>query len=182
MENTKQYKPFDTVLKAEAAVAKVVLAIAGIMFMAMLTIMLIQVVARYVLAYSTVWAEEVVRYLFITSAFLGTAVAIVRHDHIEIDVANVLIHKFFPKKETRLKAITVMNVFRYLSIAVLMALVTKFGFDYAMQLGVVNQISPGAKIPMIYVHLIVTVGYGLTVVHSIIRIIESIAYPKDIEV
>ena len=113
---------------------------------------------------------------------LGTAVAIVRHDHIEIDVANVLIHKFFPKKETRLKAITVMNIFRYLSIAVLMALVTKFGFDYAMQLGVVNQISPGAKIPMIYVHLIVTVGYGLTVVHSIIRIIESIAYPKDIEV
>ena len=48
--------------------------------------MFVEVVRREVLAYSSIWGEEIVRYSFIYLAWIGAAAAVKERAHIRIDV------------------------------------------------------------------------------------------------
>jgi TRAP-type C4-dicarboxylate transport system permease small subunit len=52
----------------------------------MLLVTSVQVFARYVLNHSFFWSEELVRYLFVWTAFLGGSLALKEGNHLAIDV------------------------------------------------------------------------------------------------
>lgn len=62
--------------------------------MTMVVIIFALVISRYLFSYSFVWAEEVVRYMMIWIALLGSAILIQKRDHIRLDF---VINLFGPK-------------------------------------------------------------------------------------
>jgi TRAP-type C4-dicarboxylate transport system permease small subunit len=170
----------DTIFRAELCVAKAVLVVTSILFITMLSVMMYQILCRYIFGVPTVWAEELVRYLFIVTTFFGAAVALVWKNHIEIDIMDVLLEAKVKNQATRINMVIIINVFRFLVVAVVMTIITKSGYEYAVTVGSIGDRSPAMKLPMIYVHFLVTFGYMMTVLHSLLRVIESVIYPKDI--
>lgn len=63
--------------------AVTVIAMTG--FIVMLLITFIQVLCRYILYVALPWSEELARILFVTSVFLGIAIAARRREHIVVD-------------------------------------------------------------------------------------------------
>jgi len=67
-------------------------AIIFIMMAVMATLVFVNVVARYVLNFSIIWAEEVSQYLMIWIAFLGAGLALREGRHVALE----LLHDFLP--------------------------------------------------------------------------------------
>jgi TRAP-type C4-dicarboxylate transport system permease small subunit len=57
-----------------------------IFYVMLVVTMFVEVVRREVLAYSSIWGEEIVRYAFIYLAWIGCAAAVRERGHIRIDV------------------------------------------------------------------------------------------------
>lgn len=58
---------------------------ANLLLVAMLLVIGLQVVARFVLGAPTMWAEELGRYLLVAITMLGSAILIEKNEHISID-------------------------------------------------------------------------------------------------
>lgn len=78
-----------------AILDRTVVLIALTAFVGMLLATAAQVVFRYVLEISVGWTEELARVLFVTSMFLGIAVATREHQHIVVDF---LLAKLSPRR------------------------------------------------------------------------------------
>ena len=57
-----------------------------IFYTLLVTTMVVEVIRREILAYSSIWGEEIVRYSFIYLVWIGAAAAIKDRAHIRIDV------------------------------------------------------------------------------------------------
>ncbi len=56
-------------------------------------VIFVQVICRYVLFIPTAWAEELARYLFVWTSYLGSAYALNEGGHIEVDIVPQLAQK-----------------------------------------------------------------------------------------
>ena len=56
-------------------------------------VIFVQVICRYVLLIPTAWAEELARYLFVWTSYLGSAYALNEGEHIEVDIVPQLAQK-----------------------------------------------------------------------------------------
>ncbi|MFA6506266.1 MAG: TRAP transporter small permease [Treponemataceae bacterium] len=136
-----------------------------------MTVMIVlQVVFRYVLQSSLSFSEELARYMFIWSAFVGTAIALRSRSHvsIEIIVANL------PKPIKR-RAIAVTNSLSF----IFYALLTIFGF--IMMLDTAEQTSPALGISMALVYLCVPIAGFILMANVIVNASEEIADPDIIK-
>lgn len=70
---------------------KVMTALAAVLLAAMVTVVMIQVIARYIFVIATPWTEEGARILMIWICFIGSAAVMIRGDHLMVDV---LYHRF----------------------------------------------------------------------------------------
>lgn len=59
---------------------------AVLMFLLMVSLCILQVICRYVLKLSLSFTEELSRFLFIWVTFLGTAMALKKHQHVKMDL------------------------------------------------------------------------------------------------
>lgn len=143
-------------------------------FLAMLTLMFIQVIFRYFLESPLPWSEELIRYAFIASAYLGGAIATMEREHIEINFIQVIFEKFKnnPLKHERL--IKIANVTRdFLAAFFLSMVVYQTWFLVSDQLKY-DMVSPAAQVPMWIVTGFMLLGLSLMVVHSILNIILNL--------
>jgi len=136
-----------------------------------MTVMIVlQVIFRYVLQSSLSFSEELARYMFIWSAFIGTAVALRKRSHVSIEilVANM------PKPLKR-RAIAVTNTLSFL----FYALLTVFGF--IMMIETAAQTSPALGISMAFVYACVPLSGFVLMANVILNASEEIADPDIIK-
>ena len=56
------------------------------LMLTMVTIIFIQVIARYIVHNSLTWSEEIGRYTFVWITFFGTALAVKERSHVALDI------------------------------------------------------------------------------------------------
>ena len=134
------------------------------------SVMMLQIIMRYVFNASLSWPEEFTRYCFIWSTFLGVSYCIKRGISLKVDV---LFH-YLPKSITK-----------YLNILVDLIVIIFFFYLAINSVNVVKdifasgQISPAMGIPMHYIYLSGLIGFSLSAIRGIQRLILTITTIKE---
>ncbi|TVR86651.1 MAG: TRAP transporter small permease [Spirochaetaceae bacterium] len=129
------------------------------------SVVILNVVMRYVFRSGIFWVEEVATTAFIWSVFVGAAAVYKRKMHIGID----LITKLFPESIRKiivividLMMIAINGYVCYLSVFMIQANRLKT--------------TPVLNIPAMYVNLSITVGFGLIMLHAIYFLYKDVKY------
>ncbi len=122
--------------------------------------MFIEVLRREVLAYSSIWGEEIVRYSFIYLAWIGAAAAVRERGHIRIDVIMQYVG-------WRTKAVL------YIFGDIIMFAVALVAFYWSLETVLVSakfgSVTHGLRISQVWFLSAVPIGFGLVIV----RLIQS---------
>ncbi len=139
--------------------------ISSILIMAMAVIMTMNVVLRYVFNFSFNWGDEILRYMAVYLAFIGTAAA---WEYAGTHVAVTLfVEKVFPKG--------VRPFFRLLSDFVTLAflgITTYYGFVLVGKIKASHQASAALRLPMYLVYGIVPVCMIISILHVVLQIVH----------
>lgn len=117
---------------------------------------IIAVFLRYFFGISYVWFQELIVYLFIFTTFFGSVIAYSREEHLAI---NVLYNKFSEKVQIKLK------LFFDLLILYLNLQLIRVSIKWINQVG--NVVTPGMRIPMKYIYIILPLSSVLMLLYSI---------------
>ncbi len=109
---------------------------------------------RFVINQSVGWADELSRFLFIWTAFLGAVITFKNDEHVGL---NFLVEKIESRSIRRL-----MAIFRFILINILLGFITWYGYQASLT---VMNVSPALSIPMSFVYMIVPVcGFMMLVI------------------
>jgi TRAP-type C4-dicarboxylate transport system permease small subunit len=128
----------------------------------MALIIAVQVFRRYVLQNSLDWSEELGRYHFIWSVYVGCSYATQRDRHLEVTIARSM---FGP---TVAKYITIIA---YVCTMLFCISVAVWGAQMVLFLVNTGQKTPALEIPMYWVFLSVPVGLGLMALRTFQRLL-----------
>ena len=121
----------------------------------------VEVVRRFVLSYSSIWGEEIARYAFIYLAWVGASIAVKDRAHIRIDV---ILHYL----SVRAKALVyLLGDFCMLALAVLALYTSVEALEASLQFGSVTH---GLRISLAWFLFAVPLGFTL----MIYRLCQSI--------
>ena len=123
--------------------------------------MAIEVVRREVLAYSSIWGEEAVRYAFIWLAWIGAAAAVKDRAHIRIDV----LFGFLPPRGKAL--LYILGDLAMLGVGLL---ALYWSFETVATSWRFGSVSHGLRVSMVWFYAAVPVGFLLLVV----RVVQSL--------
>jgi TRAP-type C4-dicarboxylate transport system permease small subunit len=126
----------------------------------------VAVLFRYGIGQPLVWTEEVQRYLMVWVAYLGSAACVGSADHMAVDLLTV----WLPPSVQRILRVGLLG----LSLVFCAVLVWK---GIPLALGNAAQLSPAARIPMIYPYLAVGVGGGLMLSIGALRLRAELRRP-----
>ncbi|HZJ84026.1 MAG TPA: TRAP transporter small permease [Syntrophomonadaceae bacterium] len=140
------------------------------LFAIMLILMLIQVIFRYFLEIPLGWSEEAARYLYISTTFLGAAIAVKERDHIEINFITVLFNKFADQPQFREKLIKIGNLVRDGLAIIFLSIVSYHTWFFALDQYLYNIRSTAMFFPMYILSGTVLLSCLLMVLHYIFTI------------
>lgn len=123
-----------------------------------------QVVLRNVFSAGILWGDILLRHLVLWIGFLGAAIATSRGRHINIDA----VARFLPVRSRQAVSIVTHLFAAAICYLLLRASVTFIQNDIAMESTVYG------NIPSWYAEIIIPVGFGLLVVHFVIRALASL--------
>lgn len=149
--------------------------ICAIVLAAIMAVIFMAVLCRFVFHYSTPWSEELTRFSFIAMSFLGMGACLTKNEHIEIDVFTALANKIKDPAK-KYKAYRIDDFFRYLFIGGLGSYLLYMYSDYTMKQHMMNQISAGLHLPMWILYAILTAGFVLLVLHCIMNLIFVVTH------
>lgn len=129
-----------------------------VMLAAMACIVFTNVVLRYTVGESLVWAEEVSRYLMIWLTLLGTGLVLRHGGHIAIDN----LQDSLPGSTLGL-ASRVLRVINLLLMLVFFAGMMYAGWQYCQR--TMFQTAAATQVPMAYIYAALPIGFALAVVH-----------------
>ena len=134
----------------------------AVLMAAMIFIIFIQVIARYVFSSSLSWSEEVGRYLFVMMTFYGGALGVKRGQHARLDsLVNM-----FPFKVAKIMDIISNILMLGLVVVVLIGLQAIMGIAK-------RQVSAALQLPMVYIYILMFIGMAVMLVFIIEKIIET---------
>lgn len=139
-------------------------AVTTLQFIALVAVILLQVIVRYVIKIPLVWTEEFVRFTLVWLVLLSSALVMDRGEHIEID----LLDRYLPPALRRWRAAIVA-----LLSAVFLLVLARQGFTF-MQRGFA--VSPAMRLPLRWVYAAIPVGAVLMLVFLAAR---SFAAPRN---
>lgn len=120
-----------------------------------------QVFMRYVLNDSLTWSEELARYAFIWATYIGVACAVKRNAHICVEAAVTKLPALYQRYAA---------ILSHLLFIVFAVLVMKEGYALTMKIFSFGQKSSSLGIPMGWIYLAPTVGFGLVILRLLQRI------------
>lgn len=133
--------------------------VGGILLAVMTVVMASEVVMRYFVGHSLIWAEELVRYLFIWFIFLGSAYCIPVRQHITVD----LLVQVLPEKVAHgIECITTVLW------TLLCGVMTYLTASYTMTVFLRGEVSTALHVPMWAIYLAMPTGFFLMTVRLII--------------
>jgi TRAP-type C4-dicarboxylate transport system permease small subunit len=152
-----------TVLKkVKAVLNRAIMIVASVLTVVLVCGALWQVFSRYVLNAPSTFTEELLRFLLIWVAMLGTTYAFGSNQHLAI---------IFLKNKLRGAQRKYLQLFIDLSIIFFAAVIMIKG-GYNISTSTINQLSPILKIPMGYIYAILPICGTLIVFYQIINMFE----------
>jgi len=128
--------------------------------------MAVEVIRREVFAYSSIWGEEVVRYAFISLAWIGAASAVRERGHLRIDV-------IFNYVSPRVKAL--LYIFGDLVMLVIAVLAVIWSFETVAVSWKFGSVSHGLRVPMVWFLAAVPIGFALMIFRLIQSLLRDVA-------
>ncbi len=141
----------------------------AIAFMAAVALSFVNVVGRYLLGQTFIWADEVQIYIMIWMAFLGAVVVSWRHMHLRMD----LLFKMLPARLRQL-----VSLLELACMIVLAGVVLFLSGQYAYTMFILNRLSDVAQVPMWIPHSGVALGFGLILLIAL-RHLWQVFYPPE---
>jgi TRAP-type C4-dicarboxylate transport system permease small subunit len=147
--------------------------IGATMMGAILAIMVVQVIARYVFNASLIWAEELCRYILIWMTFLFIGLAYHRGDLVTVDAITM---RLTPRAQYLLKAVVTIPVliFLWLMVTNSHAFFGRFAVQTIPAMDFIWQalgIGESANISILWVYYSVTIGSVLLIAHIVVAIL-----------
>ncbi|NYT66278.1 TRAP transporter small permease [Alcaligenaceae bacterium] len=124
-----------------------------------------QVFMRYVMHDSLTWSEELARYCFIWATYLGVSCAVKHKAHICVEALTERL------PNTARHYVTILSYMLFIVFAVM---VMKEGYALTVKVFGFGQKSSAMGLPMGYIYLAPTVGFGLTIIRLLQSIFEEI--------
>lgn len=131
-------------------------AIAGFAMFAVVVLIFINVVCRYITHYSIPWCEEMPRYLFVAVIFLTLNIMVSQKAALRVDIIDN-----FVKGKTKL----VVGIVNAVLTSIALGVFTISGLSL-MQVGAAS-ISPAMHIPMQVIYALLPLGYFLALIEVI---------------
>lgn len=136
----------------------------------MVLLISIQVFNRYVLSSSLDWTEELARYLFIWSIYVGCSYAMKEDRHLEVTI----LREFGTKTSKK-----VVTILAYVLTLLFCVAVTIYGIDMLKFLMGTGQKAPALQVPMYWFFASIPVGMGLMALRTVERIWKIIKQKDD---
>ncbi|MCY4261202.1 MAG: TRAP transporter small permease [Rhodobacteraceae bacterium] len=136
--------------------------------------MFIEVLRREILAYSSIWGEEIVRYAFIYLAWIGAAAAVRERAHIRIDV---ILH--YLGNRTR----TLLYIFGDLVMVAVALIALYWSFETVLVSAKFGSVTHGLRISQVWFLAAVPVGFALVcfrLVQSMIRDLGDLRHQRPV--
>lgn len=121
----------------------------------------VQVFMRYVMQDSLSWSEELARYSFIWATYIGVSCGVKRNAHICVDA-------FTSKLPEKMQHYAI--ILSHLLFILFAVMVMKEGYALTLKVFAFGQQSSAMGMPMGYVYLAPTVGFGLVIIRLLQRI------------
>lgn len=115
-----------------------------------------QVIMRFVFNDSPSWSEEITRYIFIWQIWLGASMGLKDGSHIRVE----LINNAFVKKN-KLKSKNTLELFILVVWLIFSIFLVFAGVSVCEGMSARNALSPGIRIPLIYVYMAVPVSSAI---------------------
>ncbi|MDF1592707.1 MAG: TRAP transporter small permease [Desulfobacterales bacterium] len=131
--------------KFEEATSSVALSLMAI-------IIILQVFQRYVVQHSLDWPEELARYLFIYSVYVGASYAALGRRHLEVTIVRTI----FGKKIGKL-----FTILAYSITVVFCGLMFVWGIKMVLFVIESNQLAPALQFPMYIAYICIPLGFLL---------------------
>jgi TRAP-type C4-dicarboxylate transport system permease small subunit len=147
--------------------------IGATMMGAILVIMVVQVIARYVFNASLIWAEELCRYILIWITFLFIGLAYHRGELVTVDAITM---RLTPRAQYLLKAVVTIPVliFLWLMVTNSHAFFGRFAVQTIPAMDFIWQalgIGESANISILWVYYSVTIGSALLIAHIVVALL-----------
>jgi TRAP-type C4-dicarboxylate transport system permease small subunit len=145
-----------------------------ILLFIMMTIMGIQIVARYALGNSLSWSEEITRFCFIWTGFLSISFCVKNSKSIKIEQ---FVEWF--RDDWGGRGVHVFRLFSYLIEMILFAYMLPFAYHFVKESYIGQAASPAVGIPMWIVQSITVISFALCEIRLIQKFIERIRMFRD---
>jgi C4-dicarboxylate transporter, DctQ subunit len=118
----------------------------------MAIIIILQVFQRYVVQHSLDWPEELARYLFIYSVYIGASYAALGRRHLEVTIVRTVfgekIGKFF-------------TIIAYIISSFFCGMMVLWGIKMVSFVIATHQVAPALQFPMYIAYICMPLGFGL---------------------
>lgn len=138
------------------AIQKASYALAGFSMAAVIVLIFINVIYRYILKSGIPWCEEVTRFMFIATIFFSINIMVSTKSALRVDILDSVLHgtvKFLLERLIALLTLVALAVF------------TLSGIQLT-QAGSLS-VSPSLRIPMYYVYALLPLGYLLALIETV---------------
>ncbi len=163
-------KPFiDGINRADKVVYTVEKCLAAIGMALLVILVAIQVVCRYVFKVPTPWTEELARYAFLWTTYLGCAMCFSKKKHVVIDLideagkktSNPAKFRFWLEKATMIVSIAFLAYFLF-----------RFTTGYFVRIAKMGRTSTAVNLPMVIPYSSVIAGCALMIWHAIVILVQ----------
>ena len=142
-------------------------ALASIALVATFSLVLVQVVSRYVFHSPMTWTEELARFSLVWLTFLGAGFVMARRQHIAVDI----LAKALGRAGER-----VVNAFSMLVVLIVSAVLAVAGAQFAAMATAIK--APATQLPMSVVYGAAVVGFGLIFIHGLLNSVFDLRHPS----
>ncbi len=163
-------KPFIKVInKIDYGIYTVEKWLAALGMFSLVSLVAIQVICRYILKVATPWTEELARYVFLWTTYIGCAMCFSKKKHVVID----LIDEFGKKSKDPSKfKFYVEKITMLVSIGFLVFFLSKYIPGYFMKIAKMGRTSTSVGLPMVIPYSSVIAGCALMTWHALVILIQ----------
>lgn len=128
-----------------------------------------QVVCRYVFKIATPWTEELARYDFLWTTYIGCAMCFRKKKHVVIDLIDEVGKK---QKDPKKFSYYIEKVTMIVSLFFLIFFLSKYIPGYFVKVAKMGRTSMSVGLPMVIPYFSVIAGCGLMIWHALVILIQ----------
>ncbi|MGF1777386.1 TRAP transporter small permease [Vibrio nomapromontoriensis] len=134
------------------------------LFLAMLSVLTIQIISRYFLSIAIPWTEEVSRWLYIYIVFIGASEAVSRRDHIAVDIV--------PNRLGN-KANLILDVMIHGLFSAISLIIIHRGYIFAERMDRLGSVTMDVQMSVLYAAI--PLGFSLIFIKSFLNTVISLS-------